>query len=118
MKNLIDSYDFGVIVIRGKRYTSDVIVFPEKVVDKWWRKESHKIYVEDLREIFSHSPLPEALVIGIGYHGLVKVMPEVESALKARGVKLVIQPTGEAYKTFNELLKSGKHVSGAFHLTC
>ncbi|MEM3578264.1 MAG: Mth938-like domain-containing protein [Candidatus Bathyarchaeia archaeon] len=29
---MIDSYDFGVIVVNGKRYTSDVIIFPERVL--------------------------------------------------------------------------------------
>ena len=29
---MIDSYGFGVMVINGRRYTSDVIVFPEKVI--------------------------------------------------------------------------------------
>lgn len=115
---MIESYDFGVMVVMGKRYTSDVIVFPEKVIGGWWRKEGHKIYVDDLRESLAHEPSPEILVIGTGYHGLVKVMPEVENAMEARGIKLIIQPTGEAYKTFNELLKSSKRVSGAFHLTC
>jgi hypothetical protein len=115
---MIDSYDFGVIVVKEKRYTSDLIVFPEKVVDKWWRKEGHKIYVEDLKEIFSHAPPPEVLVIGTGYYSLVKVMPEVEKALETRGIKLIVQPTGEAYKMFNMLLKSNRFVAGAFHLTC
>lgn len=115
---MIDSYDFGVMVIRGKRYMSDVIVFPEKVIDGWWRREGHRIYVEDLREIFSHTPLPEVLVVGTGYSGLVKVMPEVENALKARGIKLIVQSTREAYKTFNQLLRSSRLIAGAFHLTC
>ncbi|MEM1564016.1 MAG: Mth938-like domain-containing protein [Candidatus Bathyarchaeia archaeon] len=115
---MIESYDFGVMVIDGKRYTSDLIVFPEKVLGGWWRKEGHKIYVEDLQEVFNHKPLPEVLVVGTGYSGLVKVMPEVNETLKERGIRLIAQPTGEAYKTFNELLKAGKLVAGAFHLTC
>ncbi|MEM2250375.1 MAG: Mth938-like domain-containing protein [Candidatus Bathyarchaeia archaeon] len=115
---MIDSYDFGVMVIDGKRYTGDVIVFPDKVMSGWWRKEGHRIYIEDLKEVFSYKPLPEVLVVGTGYSGLVKVMPEVNEALKERGIKLIAQPTGEAYKTFNELLKTGKLVAGAFHLTC
>jgi len=115
---MIDSYDFGVMVINGKRYTSDVIVFPERVMSGWWRREGHRIYVEDLKEVFSRKPPLEVLVIGTGYSGLVKIMPEVNEALKERGIKLIAQPTGEAYKTFNELLKAGKAVAGAFHLTC
>lgn len=115
---MIDSYDFGLIVVKGKRYTSDVIVFPEKVIDKWWRKEGHRIYVDDLKEVFSHAPLPEVLVVGTGHYGLVKVMPEVEKALETHKVKSIIQPTKEAYKTFNELCRAGKRVVGVFHLTC
>jgi len=115
---LIESYDFGVIVIKGKRYTSDVIVFPERVIDSWWRKEGHRVYVEDLKEIFKHEPKPEVLVVGTGYSGLVKVSPEVENVLKNHRIKLVAQPTSDAYQTFNQLLKSGKYVAGAFHLTC
>jgi len=115
---LIEAYDFGVMVVNGKRYTSDLIVFPEKVFSGWWRREGHELCVEDLKEVFSHSPLPEVLVVGTGYSGLVKVLPEVEDALKERGIKLISQSTREAYKTFNELLKAGKRVVGAFHLTC
>ncbi|MCS7114581.1 MAG: Mth938-like domain-containing protein [Nitrososphaerota archaeon] len=115
---MIDSYSFGFIVINGKRYESDVIVFPEKVIGGWWRREGHKIYVEDLGEVLNHKPTPQVLVVGTGYSGLVKVMPGVEDALKKRGIKLIVQSTREAYKTFNELLKSGKPVAGAFHLTC
>jgi hypothetical protein len=115
---LIESYDFGVMVIDGKRYTSDVIVFPDKVMSGWWRKEGHRIHVEDLKEVFSHKPSPEVLVVGTGYSGLVKVVPEVVEAFKKLGIKLIVQPTSEAYKTFNEFLKAGKVVVGAFHLTC
>jgi hypothetical protein len=115
---LIEAYDFGVMIINGKRYTSDLIVFPEKVFSGWWRREGHELCVEDLKEVFSHSPLPEVLVVGTGYSGLVKVLPEVEKALKERGIKLIIQSTREAYKTFNEFLRAGKRVVGAFHLTC
>lgn len=115
---LIDSYEFGVMVINGKRYISDVIVFSENVVNGWWRKEGHKLCIEDLKLVLNQKPLPEALVVGTGYSGMVKVLPEVEKALKRQGIKLIAQPTGEAYKTFNNLLKTGRLVAGAFHLTC
>ncbi|MEM2631735.1 MAG: Mth938-like domain-containing protein [Candidatus Bathyarchaeia archaeon] len=115
---MIESYGFGFMVVNGKKYESDVIVFPEKVISGWWRREGHKIYVEDLAEVLNHKPAPEVLVVGTGYSGLVRVMPEVEDALKARGIKLIIQPTKEAYKTFNELLKSNRLAAGVFHLTC
>jgi len=116
--NLIESYEFGAIVINGKRYTSDLIVFPERVIDGWWRKEGHRLYIEDLEEILKHEPKPEVLVVGTGYYGLVKVSPKIENILKSHRIELVAQPTKEATQTFNKLLSSKRRVVGAFHLTC
>lgn len=115
---MIDSYEFGAMVMNGKKYTSDVIVFPERVIDGWWRKEGHRLHVEDLEEILKQEPKPEVLVVGTGYYGLVKISPEVENTLKAREIELVAQPTKEAYQTFNKILEYDKRVIGAFHLTC
>jgi hypothetical protein len=115
---LIESYDFGVIVIDGKRYTSDVIVFPERVIDDWWRKEGHRLHLDDLKEILEPKQRPEVLLVGTGYYGIMKISPEAENALKSEGIELMVQPTREAFQTFNELLKSGRRVAGAFHLTC
>jgi hypothetical protein len=115
---LIESYDFGSITINGRKYTSDVVVFPERVIDDWWRKEGHRICVEDLKEILNREPKPEMLVVGTGYYGIVKIPPEVETILESRGIDLLAQPTKEACQTFNKLLKSNKQVVGAFHLTC
>jgi len=115
---LIESYDFGLIVIKGRRYTSDVIVFPERVIEGWWRKEGHRIYVEDLKEILDREPRPEVLVVGTGYYGIVKISSEVETVLKSQGIELVAQPTKEACQTFDKLLNSNRRIAGAFHLTC
>jgi len=115
---LIESYEFGAIVINGKGYTSDVIVLPERVIDGWWRKEGHKVHIEDIEEILKQEPKPEVLVLGTGYYGLVEIPWEIENTLKSHGIELVAQPTKEACQTFNEILKSNKLVAGAFHLTC
>ncbi|RLI30667.1 hypothetical protein DRO48_02760, partial [Candidatus Bathyarchaeota archaeon] len=49
MPPTIEAYGFGYIVVDGKRYTSDVIIFPDRVMDGWWRKEGHRLYVDDLK---------------------------------------------------------------------
>ncbi|MBC7130473.1 Mth938-like domain-containing protein [Candidatus Bathyarchaeota archaeon] len=115
---MIEYYDFGVMIVYGKRYTRDLIILPDKIIDGWWRKEGHEICREDLKAILEHQPQPEVLVVGTGYSGLVKILADAESALKEHGIKLIAKPTGEAYKVFNELFKAGKNVAGAFHLTC
>lgn len=113
---MIDSYDFGQIVIDGRCYTSDVIVFPDRVRDKWWRREGHRLHVEDVEGAVREEK-PEVLVVGTGYSGLMKVLPDTEKFLKSEGVELVVQSTREACKTFNRLVKS-KRVIAALHLTC
>ena len=113
---MIDSYDFGQIVIDGRRYTSDVIVFPDRVKADWWRKEGHQLHMEDIEEALEEKL--DVLVVGTGYSGLVKILPETEKYVRSRGAELIVQRTGEAYKTFNRLVESGKRVIAALHLTC
>ena len=60
---LIEFYDFGVMVLDGKRYASDIVVFPDKVISGWWMGRS-RIYVEDLKEVLSHGLTPGVLGIG------------------------------------------------------
>lgn len=113
---MIDSYDFGHIVIDGKRYTTDVIIFPERVMDGWWRKEGHRLHLEDLRS--SVQEKPEVLVVGTGYSGLMKVPSEVREYLESRGIELIVQNTKEACITFNRLIQSRRKIVAALHLTC
>ena len=113
---MIDSYDFGQIVINGRCYTSDVIVFPDRVRDSWWRREGHRLHVEDVEGAVQEEK-PEVLVVGTGYSGLMKVLPETENYLKSKGIELIVQSTREACETFNRLVKS-KRVIAALHLTC
>lgn len=113
---MIESYDFGTIVIDGKRYTNDVIVFPGKVKDKWWRKEGHRLAVEDLEEALKADP--NIVVVGTGYSGLMKVSHEVKQQLDKHGIRLVVEKTGDAAETFNKLANSSEKVVAALHLTC
>jgi hypothetical protein len=112
---MIDSYEFGRIVINGKRYDSDLIVFSDKVRSGWWRKEGHRLHVEDLKEVLEVKP--EVLVVGTGYSGLMTVPPETRKYIESKGIELMVQKTTEACETFNRLVKSRKVVA-ALHLTC
>jgi len=115
MRPRIDSYEFGRLVVDGKTYTSDVIIFPHGVKGGWWRKEGHRLCLEDLKEVLEEKP--EVLVVGTGYSGLVEVPREVAEGLQAQGIKVVVEPTSKAVKTYNELSRS-KKVVAALHLTC
>jgi len=112
---MIESYFFGSMVIDGKEYTNDLIIYPDHIQSSWWRIEGHRLDIEDIKEILEAKP--EVLVVGTGASGLVEIPEETEKHIRSKGIRLIAQKTEEAYKTFNELSKS-KRVIGAFHLTC
>ena len=113
----IEGYEFGRIVVDGKKFTSDVIVGSDNVINSsWWRKEGHRVHKEDVQEILAYNP--EIVVFGTGYYGIVKVEKEVEDLLGKKGIKVEKMKSEEAVKRFNELLKQGKRAVLAIHLTC
>ena len=112
----VEAYSFGEIIIDGRRYTSDVIIRPDGVLDNWWRKEGHSLCLEDLRHALEIEP--EVLVIGTGYSGFMRVPWELIEALRARGIEVIVETTREAWRIYNRLAEEGRRVVGAFHLTC
>ena len=113
--NNIDSYRFGQIVIDGRKYSSDVIIFPDKVQDAWRRKKSHELILDDIKETMAENP--EVLIVGTGAAGLMRVLPEVEREVEALNIKLIAKPTGEACDIYNRL-PDIQRVVAALHLTC
>lgn len=112
---MIDSYSFGSITVDGKSYTSDVIIYPDRVDSSWWRKEGHNLRLEDLQEVLRYQP--EILVIGQGKPGLMKVGSELAGQLTQRGIEVRVAPTAKAVRMYNDLCEGNKVVA-ALHLTC
>ena len=112
---MIDSYDFGRIVINGRQYNTDLIIFLDQVKDGWCRKEGHSLHIKDLEEVVQKNP--KVLIVGTGYSGLMKVPAETKEYIESKGIELIAQNTAEACKTFNRLVKF-KKVVAALHLTC
>ncbi|UCF13825.1 MAG: Mth938-like domain-containing protein [Thermoplasmatales archaeon] len=112
---LIDSYSFGRIVIDGKTYTSDIILYPDRVDDGWWRKSGHLLQKEDLKDIIEYNP--EILIVGTGTYGLMNVLDETKQFLELKEIELKAEETGKACKIYNEL-KEKRKVVAALHLTC
>jgi len=113
---LIEGYRFGKMVVRGKEYERDLIITPDRIISPWWREEGHRVTLEDLKEVIDLDG--ECVVIGTGYSGLVRVSDDVIKYYRERGVRIYVTDTGRAVKIYNELVKNGAKVMGAFHLTC
>jgi len=110
----IDSYFFGRIVINGKSYMKDVIIFPDRVFSPWWRKEGHLLHMEDLEEVVNEKP--DILIIGRGYAGVMRVPEGLVSELEAMGMEVIVSRTPSAVDIFNNI--EGKKAVAALHLTC
>jgi hypothetical protein len=111
----VEHYSFGSITIDGKTYTSDVIIYPDKVDSSWWRKEGHSLHIVDLKDVINVKP--EILIIGTGYSGAMVVPEETISYLKAQNIEVHVARTEKAVELFNKFQK-GKKTVAALHLTC
>lgn len=112
---MIDSYTFGIIVVNGKKYHSDIIIYPNKVDDNWWREEGHLLIPRDLEKVVEAKP--ELLIVGTGKWGMMRVPPLTQQWIKSREILLRIELTQNACKIYNQVFQSQKTVA-AFHLTC
>jgi hypothetical protein len=110
----IDSYRFGQIVIDGKKYCHDVMIYPDRV-GSWWPEEGHKVCLQDLEEALGK--MPEALIIGTGASELMKVPPEVQEHIASQKIELIVKPTAAACQIYNENFPYRKIIA-ALHLTC
>ncbi|UCD56955.1 MAG: hypothetical protein JSV16_14225 [Candidatus Hydrogenedentota bacterium] len=112
----IRQYSFGSIDVDGRRYEKDLIIYPDTIQSDWWRKEGHRLQLEDIAAVLADPP--EVLIVGQGEPGKMQVDQRVAETLDNLRVQLVAAPTRTACDKFNELSQKGKHVVAALHLTC
>ncbi|MEF8847873.1 MAG: MTH938/NDUFAF3 family protein [Candidatus Thermoplasmatota archaeon] len=117
-KIMIENYSFGKMSVNGKKYSSDLIIFPSEVKDNWRRKKGHRLLKEDVEEIVEKKP--DLLVIGTGAYGFMKIPKRTLEYLESSDIEVIYDKTKKAVEIFNEKIeeeKEGKIVA-AFHLTC
>jgi hypothetical protein len=112
----IAGYQFGHMNIEGHDYTSDLLIFPAHIKSHWWRKNGHRLTVDDLSEVIQAHP--KYLIIGTGYYGQLEVPEDTRRELEQAGIEVMSAPTNEAIQTFNRLQKDPGSVVAAMHLTC
>lgn len=113
---MIEHYNFGHIIINGKEYNSDLIIFIDHIDDNWWRKEGHNLCIDDVKEIINKKP--DILIIGTGFYGLMKVSEDLIKYIKSAGIEqIIIKKTRDACEEYNKLYKNS-NIIAAFHLTC
>jgi hypothetical protein len=111
----IESYSFGRMEVDGRTYTRDLILYPGRIQDSWWRREGHNLVPDDIPEVIAEKP--DVLVVGTGASGVMEVPESTRQALLEQGIETVAAPTDRAVKYYQRLQEK-KRTVGAFHLTC
>ncbi len=111
----IEHYSFGKITIDGQTFTSDVIIYPDRVNSSWWRKEGHLLQIDDLSDI-TGAGLP-VLIIGTGYYSTMRVPEETLKYIQSKDIEVFIENTQKAVKLYNKI-SSDKQTIAGLHLTC
>ncbi len=114
--NIIESYNFGRMVIDGTSYTKDIIIYPDgSILSPWWRKQGHVLKMIDLQNLIAMTP--EIIICGTGAMGLMLTSAALIEYLGTRNIDFIAQKSSQAVETYNQM--SGiKKVGGCFHLTC
>lgn len=113
----ISDYEFGKITINGTVYTSDLKIFSNKIFPNWWRKEGHKLYIEDIKDILEENP--HILIIGCGANSMLEVDKKLVEQLKNKNIKFYIVDTYKAVELFNRLYPNfNSKIALCIHLTC
>ena len=114
---MIESCSFGSMTIDRRKYTSDLMIFPDgQVVDQWWRASGHLLTLKDITPLIEAAP--GIIVAGMGIYGRMKAESDLASALEAKGIALISEWTEAAARTFNALRHERENVAACFHLTC
>lgn len=113
---MIDSFAFGTMVIDGRQYHSDLIVYPDgRIQDAWWRARGHVLSLADIVDLVGMRP--EVIVAGMGVNGLMKPEAGLGENLAGKGIRLMAAPNKAAVGWFNDLYAK-KTVGACFHLSC
>ncbi len=110
---IIEDVAFAKLVCGGKVYRAPVIVYPDKVDGRWWRKTGTAFSPEDFDDVVASQP--EVVVLGRGFSAKVSIPDETTARLTHAGIECIVEDTPKAVETFNTLSTSRK-VVGAFHL--
>ncbi len=114
---MIESYVSGSSMrVAGKTYTTDLKIIGAMVKGNWWRREGHRLVLDDIVDILDSGP--DLLVVGTGYAGNLDIPANLRRDLAERGIRLLFKRTAEAVELFNRHRAQGENVAGAFHLTC
>jgi hypothetical protein len=108
--------------VAGTVFDHDIVISPRGDVSKRKKKlskaihgTSHLISLEEASYIVAEAAGVDRVIIGAGQHGMVQLSPEAAEFFAGRGCAIVLRPTPEVIKVWNQTKGSAV---GLFHVTC
>lgn len=112
-QNIIKGYGDMTFKINDDEHKSNIIVFPEKVLE-WNISSYNSMSIESLKDIISCDEL-EILLIGCGNEH-IPIDLNIDIELQKSGIGVEVMTTGAACRTYNVLLSEGRKVAAALVL--
>ena len=71
IKLKINGYAFGKMVVEGREFTSDLIIYPDgRIQENWWRSQCYLHLLDDITPVFDSAP--DKLDLRLGAHSLFR----------------------------------------------
>lgn len=110
----IRKVEFGNIQIDEDTYgKEDFFLFPDSVEAT---EKTHTPSADDMEKMLLKDP--EIVIFGLGFSSVSTISEDIKSLAEKNKVRLLLLPTPEALRKFQELARSGKRVAARIHTTC
>ncbi len=110
---MIQAFEFEKIVIDGKEFKFDVMIYPNGQIKKWKRKDEHDLRSGDVKKILKQNP--KLLIFGLGTVGNLTVSPTVYEELEKAGIDVLAFKTDKAIETY-KAQREEEGTAALFHL--
>lgn len=122
----IEECGWGRFVIAGREHSElagnrtgfgkDIRIVDGEVAP-WPERKGHRLTREMVAGVLEKEI--EVLVIGCGCVGAIECGEEIKALIRAHGVRrLIVEPTPDACRLYNQLAKEGRKVALLAHATC
>ncbi len=111
--NLITACDTGFIEVNKQRYTQNLVVMPQSLIEDWQATSFAELSNDHFSQIAELNP--EVVLLGTGAMHLF-LHPRHYRHLTDKGIALECMTTAAACRTYNILMSEGRTVAAALML--
>lgn len=111
--NAFTGYGDGHVVINGRRVSTSLVVFADRLIEPWEAGPAERLVASDLA-FLAALPL-EIVLLGTGPR-MHLVHPRIYAPLSAARIGVEVMDTPAACRTYNILLAEGRKVAAAILL--